>query len=74
MRVMSGKVVEGKVVVEGTPLTEGSLVAILATEDGEGFDLSAEEEAELLLAIAEAERGETVSGEAMLERLVHRSS
>ena len=74
MKVMSGKVVEGKVVVEGSPLTEGSLVTILASEDGEGFDLSAEEEAELLLAIAEAERGETVSGEEMLERLVRRSS
>lgn len=74
MKVMSGKVVEGKVVVDGPPLTEGSLVTILATEDGEGFDLSAEEEAELLLAIAEAERGETVSGEEMLERLNRRSS
>jgi len=69
MKVATGKVVEGKVVVEGVTLEEGSVVTVLARE-GEGtFELTPEEEAELLLSIAEADRGETVSGEEVLEGL-----
>jgi len=72
MKVATGKVVEGKVVVEGVTLEEGSVVTVLARE-GEGtFELTPEEEAELLLPIAEADRGETVSGEEVLEGLPRR--
>jgi len=72
MKVATGKVVEGKVVVEGVTLEEGSVVTVLARE-GEGtFELTPEEEAELLLSIAEADRGETVSGEEVLEGLPRR--
>jgi hypothetical protein len=72
MKVATGKVVEGKVVVEGVILEEGSVVTVL-TRDAEGtFELTPEEEAELLLSIAEADRGETVSGEEVLESLPRR--
>jgi len=40
----------------------------IATGEG-GFTLSSEEEAELLLSIAEADRGETLPAEEILERL-----
>jgi len=38
-------------------------------EDDEAFELTPEEEAELLESIAAIERGELVSGEHLLERL-----
>ncbi|MFQ5744992.1 MAG: hypothetical protein ACE5HV_15605 [Acidobacteriota bacterium] len=61
MKVTSGKVVSGKVVVEGESLPDGAKVMVIAREDDETFEFSPEEEAEILSAIAEADRGETVS-------------
>jgi hypothetical protein len=72
MRIATGKVVDGKVVIEGAPLEEGASVTVLARDEESGFTLSAEEEAELLLSIAEADRGETVPAEEVLERLRRR--
>jgi len=72
MKVATGKVVEGKVVVEGDTLEEGSVVTVLAREAEGTFELTPEEEAELLLSIAEADRGETVSGEEVLKSLPRR--
>lgn len=69
MQVTTGTVVGGKVVVEGVPLVEGSVVAVLSREPDEQFALSAEDEDELLAAIAEIERGEFVSPEVLLESL-----
>ncbi|MGB5081606.1 MAG: hypothetical protein WBO23_12790 [Burkholderiales bacterium] len=72
MKIATGKVVGGKVVVEGVTLEEGTSVTVLAKDDEGGFTLSPEEEAELLLSIAEADRGETVSVEEVLARLARR--
>jgi redox-sensitive bicupin YhaK (pirin superfamily) len=72
MKIATGKVVGGKVVVEGVTLEEGSSVTVLAKDDETGVTLTPEEEAEVLLAIAEADRGETVSAEEVLKRLAHR--
>lgn len=72
MKIATGKVVGGKVVVEGMDLEEGASVTVLAPEGRAGFTLSTEEEAELLLSIAEADRGETVSAEEVLARLARR--
>lgn len=69
MRIATGKVVEGEVVAEGLPLEEGSAVTVLARESSETFHLTSEEEAELLLSVAEADRGETVSLEEALAGL-----
>ena len=69
MKVATGIVVDGKVVVEGEPLAEGSVVTVLAREDDEAFDVSPEEEAALLAAIAEADRGELISWEELREQL-----
>lgn len=66
MRVATGKVVDGKVVIEGLPLDEGSRVTVLTREGEEAFQVSPEEEAELLLSIAEADRGEVVLPEKVL--------
>lgn len=72
MKMATGKVVDGKVVVEGVALEEGSSVTVLAKDDETGVTLRPEEEAEILLAIAEADRGETVSAEEVLARLARR--
>ncbi len=72
MRVTKGKVVSGKVVVEGEPLDEGAVVTIISTEESETFTLGAEGERALLESMAEAERGETVSGEEILGELYRR--
>ena len=69
MQLATGTVVDGKVVVEGDPLPEGAVVTILAREADETFEVSPELEAELLESIAQADRGETISAEEMLERL-----
>ena len=63
MRVTSGKVVSGQIVLEGEPLPDGAVVTVLARDVDESFELNASDEAELLLSIAEAERGEFVSAE-----------
>lgn len=69
MKVATGIVLDGKVVVEGEALAEGSTVTVLLPEDDEAFQLSPEDEEELLESIAQIERGEFVSGEQLLERL-----
>lgn len=69
MKVTRGRVVSGKVVVEGEPLKEGAVVTVISPQDGETFELGPGEERLLLSSIAEAERGETVAGEEVLRRL-----
>ena len=69
MKIATGTVVDGKVVVEGESLAEGSTVTVLLRDDDEGFDLTPEEEEKLLESIAAIERGEFISGEQLLERL-----
>ena len=69
MQVTTGTVVGGKVVVEGVSLVEGSVVAVLSRAPAEPFALSADDEEELLAAIAEIERGEFVTPETLLESL-----
>ena len=69
MQVTTGTVIGGKVVVEGVPLVEGSLVTVLSREPEEAFTLSPEDEDELLAAVAEIESGEFVSADELLASL-----
>ena len=69
MRVSTGRVVEGKVVLEGEPLVEGAVVTVVARDDEDTFDVSADEERALLEAIAQADRGQVVSWETLREQL-----
>jgi hypothetical protein len=69
MRVATGKVVGGKVVVGGEAFADGAEVTVIAGDDNELFTASPEQVANLLLAVAETERGEVVSAGALLERL-----
>jgi hypothetical protein len=69
MKITTGIVVDGKVVVEGESLAEGSTVTVVLRDDEEAFELTPAEEDELLDSIAQIEGGEFVSGEQLLERL-----
>ncbi len=63
MRVTSGKVVSGQIILEGEPFPDGSVVTVLARDIDESFELDATAEAELLLSLAEADRGELIPAE-----------
>jgi hypothetical protein len=69
MQVTIGIVVDGKVVVEGDPLPDGTVVTIIARDAEETFEVPPELEAELLESIAQADRGETISADEVIERL-----
>jgi len=73
MRMATGRVIDGKVVIEGEPFEDGTVVSVVALEDGESIeDLTPEQEAELLEAIAEADRGELVDASIVLRNLQRR--
>ena len=70
MQVFSARVRDGAIVPEdGVTLPEGSKVTVIADGEDQAFEATAEEESELLEAIAGVERGETVRAEELLERL-----
>ncbi len=66
MIVTTGKVRHGTVEIDARVISEGAMVAILALEDDETFELDAKDEANLLAAMVEAERGETLSAAEVL--------
>ena len=72
MKVATGKVLSGKIVVDGDPFPEGSIVTVIASEDGEAFRLGTDDEAALLASIAEAERGDVIDGAQFLRDLDRR--
>jgi len=69
MQVASGTVVDGKVVVEGLSLPEGTAVTVLARGDEAIVKLPPQEEAELLAALDEADREEGIPAELFFARL-----
>ena len=73
MGITSGRVVGGQIIVEGEPLKEGSTVTILSPEE-RTFELNEADEAALLAAIAEADRGEALDADNVLSRLRDRRS
>ena len=68
MRITKGKVVGGQIVVEGDPLDEGSTVTILVSDE-RAFTLNSEDETALLQAIAEADRGDLVDGDDVINKI-----
>lgn len=69
MKVATGTVVGGKIILEGEPLAEGSVVTVVARDDNEIFEVSPEDERALLEAIAQADLGHVVSWETLREQL-----
>ena len=69
MKVATGKVIAGKVVVDGDAFSEGAEVTIIAGDDHELFSVSPNEESALLAALAEIESGQVVSASDLFDRL-----
>jgi hypothetical protein len=70
MRIATGHIVDGKLVVDREPLPEGVVVTILQPEaETEAFVLSSDDEEELLQSIRDIEEGRFVSGSNLLESL-----
>ena len=69
MLITSGRVNGGRIELTDEILPEGTTVTILAPENGETFTVSAEEEARLLAAIAEAERGDAVDASELIKQI-----
>ena len=68
---MGGQIVVEGEPLEGEPLKEGSTVTILFPEE-RSFQLNPADEAALLAAIAEADRGEALDAEDVLSQLRNR--
>jgi hypothetical protein len=69
MRVTTGNVVSGKVILDDPSLIDGTDVFVVTRERDEDIRLSPEELAQLEAGIAEADRGETISGDQLFARL-----
>lgn len=69
MLITTGTVQDGIIKVDVKSLPEGAIVTVLAPEGDETFELGPADEAKLLAAIAEADRGETTSASHVLEKI-----
>ena len=69
MRVLTGRVVAGRIEVDDPLPPEGSVVTIYATDDSRPFTVTPAEEAALLKSIAEADRGDVVPANELLKEL-----
>jgi hypothetical protein len=69
MSVAIGTVKDGKIVLEGVPLPEGSVVTVLADDDRPAVKLPDDLEAELQAAIDEADAEEGGAGPEFLDTL-----
>lgn len=77
MRIQTGRVVKGQIVLkDGAELEEGEVVTIVARdpEDADGLELTEEEEDELVAAMAEADRGELVDADEVFAQLRARNA
>jgi antitoxin (DNA-binding transcriptional repressor) of toxin-antitoxin stability system len=69
MKIITGTVTDGQIVIEGQPFAEGEQVTVLGHEGNEAFRLSPAEKRQLRESIAQADRGEFVDAEELLAEL-----
>lgn len=69
MSVYTGKVINGVVAVDGVLLPEGMRVTLLVSDEEDEVHLTPDMIAELDESIAQADRGETIPAEEVLEEL-----
>ena len=69
MRVATGTVVSGKIVLVDSEIADGTDVYVLTRDAEESPRLTSEELAELEAGLAEADRGEMISGEEFFQQL-----
>ena len=69
MRIATGKIIGGKLELDGDSLEEGATVTVLVPEPDETFELTPEEEATLEDSLKQAAQGQFVDAEALLREL-----
>lgn len=69
MKLANGTVEEGKVVIDGDPLPEGSVVTVIAPDSNETFTVPPDLESELKESLAQAARDEAIPIEEVIRRL-----
>ena len=69
MRIATGKVIQGKLELEGDALEEGATVTVLVPELDETFEFTPDEELALEESLKQAARGQFVDAEALLREL-----
>jgi hypothetical protein len=69
VKIATGTVTHGQIVVDGQPFSEGEKVTILSHGDNESFQVSLEEKRLLLESIAQADRGEFVDADELLAEI-----
>jgi hypothetical protein len=69
MRIVKGRVVEGRIEVPTGTVEEGTTVTVLVPDGEEPFELSPDEVRELQASIDQASRGEVVDGWQLLSEL-----
>lgn len=69
MKILTGKVVNGRVTLPAGAADEGTTVTVLVPEGEASFKLSSEEVRELQASLDQASRGEVVDGWELLESL-----
>ena len=69
MKIATGTVQHGQIVVEGQPFSEGEKVTILSYKEERPFQVSPEEKRLLLESVAQANRGEFVDADELLSEL-----
>lgn len=68
MQIASGKIIDGRVVVEGE-LPEGADVTLIALDREETFEVTPELEAIILESIEQGRRGDVISADELLAEL-----
>lgn len=71
MRVATGTVVSGKVILDDSVIADGTDVYVLTRDADEAPKLSPEELAELEAGLAEVDRGDMISGDEFFKHLRH---
>ena len=69
MKIATGTVTHGTIIVEGQPFSEGEKVTVLSYDGAEPFRVSPEEKQILLESMAQADRGEFVDADDLLAEL-----
>lgn len=69
MRVATGTVISGKVILDDSVIADGTDVYVLTRDADETPKLSPDELAELEAGLAEADRGDLISGEEFFAHL-----
>ena len=67
MKLLTGEVVNGKVVMHGAPVARGTPIAVYIEDELDDVDLDVDMQAELTNAAAEIARGEFVTPEDLFE-------